>query len=248
MENQITENEVLETKKPKEKNKKTGKIIKIVAILVAFVTLLVLAITVFTAPTKVTFSLGKSGPLGRPKIKPQVVNDDKKIEAPDEKLFEFEHYVFLGWFDNIEGKGEAIDFETKTFEESTTIYPIWDVIYYTITYVYGADKADFNYHFANSDEDPNPQTYCITHDYIAKSDELLFDDLKYQHDSDHKLLLSDLQKIGLTLEVPIRDGYNFGGWKIYTINDNGDEVESNTPIGEIKRAPLGNIIIKAVWN
>ena len=131
MENEVLEKkETNETKSPKRSKK---SIIMIVSTIVIFIGLIALAITVFQTPIKVSFSA--PGRLGF-NLPSEIVDENGKIKVPDSKKLEQKNYNFLGWFKNSDGSGDPLDLENMVFEKSTTVYAIWDVIEYKITYDY----------------------------------------------------------------------------------------------------------------
>lgn len=226
MENEILEKKEKTVKDPKEKKK---SLIKIISISVVFVALIVFAIVVFQSPTKVSFKA--PGKLGF-SIDPAIVDENGKIEVPNSKLLEQKHYVFLGWYDNEEGKGEALDLANMTFEESTTVYAIWDVIEYQITYQYDGGELP--------EGKTNPEIYTVSHDTKTKSDE------KNNNDSWHMTaveLEKFIQNPGLVLTSPKKAGSTFVGWEIIY---NG-EVQSGVTINTIRLDPLGDITLRAIW-
>lgn len=226
MQNEVLEKNENKVNSPEGKKK---KIIKLVAFLVVFIGLIVLAITVFSSPTKVSFKA--PGNLGF-SLDAALVDENGKIEVPNPTLLEKKHYVFLGWFSNEEGNGEPLDLGNMVFEESTTVYAIWDVIEYNITYdLDGGELAEGK---------ENPSSYTVSHDYITKSDN------KNNNEKWHMTaveLEKHIQSTGLTLVQPVKDGKTFKGWEIYHNGKLATEVNVNT----VRLDPLGNITIKAVW-
>lgn len=225
------QNEILEKKENKINNPADNrkKLIKLVAFLVVFIGLIVLAITVFSSPVKVSFKA--PGNLGF-SMDPAVVDENGKIEVPSSSLLEKPHYTFLGWFDNEEGKGETLDLANMVFEESTTVYAIWDVIEYKITYDLNGGELPEN--------KSNPTTYTISHDKITKSDDKNNNELWH-------MTAVELEKFianeGLTLVNPIQNGKEFKGWEIYHNN----KLDSKANINTIRLEPLGDITLKAIW-
>ena len=220
------ENEILERTPVKESNK-TKKLVMIIATLFVFVGLIVLAIVVFKQPIKVNFNA--PGNLGF-SLDSAIVDENGKIQVPDEKLLKKEHYVFLGWFKNAEGKGEALDLANMTFKETTDVYAIWDVIEYTITYDYdGGDEVE------------NPTFYTISHDKLTISDNENNDKL-WQLNATQ--LNSFIQEPGLRLNEPTKNGKTFSGWQI--LDENGN-VLTGVTVSTIRLNPVGNITLKALW-
>lgn len=224
------ENEVLEKKPLKEETNKTKKLVMIIGTLVVFIGLIVLAIVVFKQPVKVSFSA--PGNLGF-SLDSAVVDENGKIEVPDEKLLAKEHYQFLGWFKNAEGKGEALNLAEMTFTESITVYAIWDVVEYKISYDLDGGELD--------KELTNPTFYTIAHDKLTLSDTL-------HNDTEWKMtpteLNSFIQQPGLKLAEPTKAGKTFNGWQI--IDKNGNVVTGVT-VSTIRLNPIGNITLKALW-
>lgn len=224
------ENEVLEKKPLKEETNKTKKLVMIIGTLVVFIGLIVLAIVVFKQPVKVSFSA--PGNLGF-SLDSAVVDENGKIEVPDEKLLAKEHFQFLGWFKNAEGKGEALNLAEMTFTESITVYAIWDVVEYKISYDLDGGELD--------EELTNPTFYTIAHDKLTLSDTL-------HNDAEWKMtpteLNSFIQQPGLKLAEPTKAGKTFNGWQI--IDENGNVVTGVT-VSTIRLNPIGNITLKALW-
>ena len=223
------ENEVLERTPVKETNK-TKKLIIILSTLVVFVGLIVLAIVVFKQPVKVKFNA--PGNLGF-SLESAVADENGKIQVPDEKLLQKDHYVFLGWFKNAEGKGEALDLANMTFTESMDVYAIWDVIEYKITYDLDGGKL--------LDDLKNPEFYNVSHDRLTKSDNENNDKI-WQLNATQ--LNSFIQEPGLRLNAPQKAGATFNGWQI--IDEKGNVVTGVT-VSTIRLNPIGNITLKALW-
>lgn len=224
------ENEILETKPLNKENNKTKKLIMIIGTIVVFAGLLILAIIVFKQPVKVSFAA--PGKLGF-QLDAAIVDENGKIQVPDEKLLVQEHYKFLGWFKNAEGKGEALDLANMTFEESITVYAIWDVIEYKIEYDLDGGKL--------IDEQSNPTFYTVSHDKLTLSDNL-------HNDAEWHMTATELnkyiQETGLRLNEPIKAGATFDGWII--LDENGNQI-SGVSVNTIRLTPKGNITLKARW-
>lgn len=223
------ENEVLERTPIKETNK-TKKLIIILATLVVFIGLIVLAIVVFKQPVKVKFNA--PGNLGF-SLESAVVDENGKIQVPDEKLLQKDHYVFLGWFKDAEGKGEALDLANMTFTESMDVYAIWDVVEYKISY--DLDGGQF------VDDLVNPEFYTVSHDRITLSDNENNDKIWHFNATQ---LNSFIQERGLRLNEPQKAGATFNGWQI--LDENGNVVTGIT-VSTIRLNPVGNITLKALW-
>lgn len=223
------ENQILEKTPIKETNK-TKKLIMILGTLVVFVGLIVLAIVVFKQPVKVKFNA--PGNLGF-SLESAVADENGKIQVPDEKLLKKEHFVFLGWFKNAEGKGEALDLANMTFTETTDVYAIWDVVEYTITYDLDGGKL--------LDDLTNPEFYTVSHDRLTKSDNENNDKI-WQFNATQ--LNSFIQETGLRLNEPQKAGATFNGWQI--LDENGNVVTGVT-VNTIRLTPAGNITLKALW-
>lgn len=225
MQNEILEKKQIETKTQKEIKKKTITIIGIVAV---FVALLVFAIIVFKTPVKVSFSA--PGKLGF-SIDPVVVDKDGKIAVPDSKLTDQKHYNFLGWYDNQEGKGDPIDLANTVFEESTTIYAIWDVIEYKVTY----DLAGGAFEAGSF----VPSFYTISHDALTKSDK--------EHNNSWQFNAVELEKFiqepGLRVATPTKFASEFSHWEILV----DGVVQTGITINTVRLDPLGDITLRAVW-
>lgn len=223
------ENEILE-KTQKEKTNKTKKVLSISGILVLFVGLLLLAIIVFKQPVKVKFAA--AGKLGF-NLDAAIVDKDGKIQAPDESLLKLPHYNFIGWFKNAEGTGEKLDLANMTFTETITVYAIWDVIEYSISYLLDGGIIE--------DSKTNPSFYTVSHDKITPSD-------NQHNDKDWKMnateLNSFIQEPGLRLVAPTKENAIFAGWEIIDENNN---VISGTTVTTIRLNPVGNITLKALW-
>lgn len=226
MENEILEQNKTIAKTPKEKKQRT---IKIVSLLIVFVGLIIFAAIVFKSPTKVSFKA--PGRLGF-SIDAAVVDENGKIKVPDSKLLEQKHYIFLGWFDNEEGKGTALDLANMTFEKSMTVYAIWDVIEYKITYDLDGGNLE-------SDAEL-PSIYTVSHDKITISDDE--NNNAYWHMTAVELERY-IQNPGLSLSTPTKSGAVFAGWQIIY---NG-EVQSGITVNTIRLDPLGDITLKALW-
>lgn len=225
MENQILEK--TENKSPKRTKK---SIIMIVSTVIIFMGLLLFAILVLKAPIKVTFSA--PGNLGF-NLPSAVVDENGKIEVPDANKLKKDHYIFLGWFRKSDGSGEPLNLENMVFEESTTVYAIWDVVEYKITYdLDGGELVDGQ---------TNPNFYTIMHDNPTKSDN--------QHNNEEwhmsaTELSSYIKETGLRLYEPIKNGQTFNGWQIIY---NG-QIQNGVTIKDIRISPLGDITLKALWS
>ncbi len=228
------ENQILETKPQNKNENKNSKIIKLVVSAVAFVILLVFIIFIAKAPIKVSFSA--PGVTGF-SMDPVVVDKDGKIEKPSEKTLTRQYYTFLGWFDNVDGKGEKINFETATFEKSITLYAIWEPTEYTITYDLAGGVLE--------EGDTNPTTYNVIHEPNQKDKDL--------NDSDWHLTPTELesktQNPKIVLKEPVKEGATFAGWEItYTDQAGNTVVKNETFLNTARVNPVGALSIKALWN
>ena len=223
------ENEVLERTPIKETNK-TKKLIVILTTLVMFVGLIILAIVVFKQPIKVNFNA--PGNLGF-SLESAVADKNGKIQVPDEKLLQKDHYIFLGWFKDSEGKGEALDLANMTFTESIDVYAIWDVVEYKITYDLDGGKL--------TDDLENPEFYTVSHDKITLSDNI-HNDKDWHFNATE--LNSFIQERGLRLNEPQKADATFNGWQI--LDENGNVV-TGVSVSIIRLNPIGNITLKALW-
>ncbi len=223
------ENEFFE-KTPKKETNKTKKLIMIIGTIVVFVGLLVLAIIVFKTPVKVSFAA--PGKLGF-NLPAAVVDRDGKITVPDDELLKQDHFVFLGWYKNAEGKGEALDLANMTFDESITVYAVWDVIEYKIEYDLDGGELE--------EGKTNPTFYSVSHDKLTISDEL-------HNNTEWKFTAVELKKFiqetGLRLNEPTKSGATFDGWQI--IDEKGNVITGMT-VSTIRLTPQGNITLKAKW-
>lgn len=228
------ENEILENKPIKETNK-TKKLIMIIGTALVFIGLLVLAIIVFKEPVKVSFAA--PGKLGF-SLDAAIVDKDGKIEVPNDKQLIQEHYTFLGWYKNAEGKGEALDLANMTFTESITVYAIWDVIEYTITY--DLDGGQFT-ELTEAQKGYNLEYYTVSHDKLAINDET-------RNNNDWKMNATELnafiQETGLRLTEPTKASATFDGWDI--LDENGNKITGIT-VSSLRLTPKGNITLKARW-
>lgn len=226
MENEILEQKQIIDKTPKEKKQ---RIIKIISILIVFIGLITFAVLVFKSPVKVSFKA--PGKLGF-SIDAAIVDENGKINSPDSKLLEQKHYTFLGWYDNEEGKGKALDLDNMTFKESTTVYAIWDVIEYQINYDLDGGEITSNKVL--------PNFYTVSHDIICKSDE-------DHNNNEWHMTAVELEKYiqspGLSLPTPVKENSKFLGWQIIY---NG-EIKSGITINTLRLDPIGNITLKALW-
>lgn len=234
MENNLTTNT-----NNQEIKKSTSKLIKIIAILVVFIGLIVLAIIVFKQPVKVSFSApGKMGF----NLDSIVVDENGKITPPDESKLKLEHYEFLGWFKNAEGTGDPINLAEAVFKESTTVYAIWDVVEYTITY--DLDGGKF------LEGTSNPEFYFVAHDQLTKNDEKNNNSLWHLTAAELTKFIesSELTNALKPLAEPVNGNKVFAGWQI--LDQNGNPVKSNITLKSIRNAENipGNIILKAIWN
>ena len=228
MENEVLEKkESNETKSPKRSKK---SIIMIVSTIVVFVGLIVLAITVFQTPIKVSFSA--PGRLGF-NLPSEIVDENGKITVPDSKKLEQKHYNFLGWFKNSDGSGDPLDLENMVFDKSTTVYAIWDVIEYQITYDYDGGTLE--------DGLENPKFYTVMHDNPTKSDNL-------HNNEEWKMTATELSSYikeeGIRLYEPTKSGKTFKGWQIIYNN----EVKNGLSVKTLRIDPLGDITLKALWD
>ncbi len=223
------ENEILENT-PKKETNKTKKLIMIIGTIVVFVGLLVLAIIVFKTPVKVSFS-AKGYNISS--IEPAIVDENGKIQVPDEKLLARQHMVFLGWYKNAEGKGEALDLANMTFDESITVYAIWDVVEYKIEYDLDGGELE--------EGKTNPTFYTVSHDNPTISDEL-------HNNNEWKFTAEELNNYikerGLRLNEPTKSGATFDGWQI--IDEKGNII-TGMAVSTIRLTPQGNITLKAKW-
>ncbi len=231
MENNIN-NEIKEVKNDPKKSKWTKKrIFIIVGIALVFVAIIVLICISATAPKKVTFTApGKFGF----KLPAALISDQTNgstVTPPSASSLEIKHYEFAGWYENKEGTGDPIDFTTKVFTESTTVYGIWNAKKYTITYNYNGGEL--------KGESKNPTYYYINHELTAA-----------EKNSGDVVLSRET----LLLE-PVKDGKTFDGWMIKV--DNSEEILNNGKVIktiELKKIitslledPVGNITIEAEW-
>lgn len=221
-----------------KENKNKSKLIKIIAIAIVFIGLIVLAILVFKQPVKVSFSA--PGRFGF-NIDPIVVDENGKITPPNEKDLEIEHYVFLGWFKKSDGSGDAINLYETVFTESTTVYAIWDVKEYKITYDLGEGTFP--------EDANNPTTYFVAHDKITKSDEINNNNIwKLNATELDRFIQSNELTNGLKpLVEPINGNKTFVGWKI--LDATGNPVKSTINLKTIRNAENipGDIILQAIW-
>ena len=227
------ENQILETK-PQNEKKDNSKLIKLIAAGVGF--LAILAIIIFVAKTPVKVSFTAPGVTGF-SMDPVIVDKDGKIEEPSTKKLERQYYTFLGWFDNKEGKGNAIDFSKETFEKSVTLFAIWEPTEYTITYDLDGGELP--------EGETNPESYNVIHEPNQKD--------KDMNDSVWHLtateLASKMQDQRLVLTEPVKEGAIFAGWEItYTDKDGNTVVKNETFLKTARLEPVGNLQIKALWN
>lgn len=211
------------TKKTSIKNSKK-RLITIIGSLVVFVAIIVIICVSANAPKKVTFSApGKFG-YTFPAALIEDPENGSLVTPPDSSKLEIPHYEFVGWFDNMEGSGDPIDFSTRKFTTSTVVYGIWNGKKYNITYDY--DGGELKEGFTN------PSYYYITHTLTS-----------IEKDEDQKLILNS----NSLLFEPVKDGRTFVGWQI-----NGGETKKSIDLERLFRtwfdSPIGDVTIKAVWN
>lgn len=211
------------SKKTSIKNNKK-RLITIIGSLIVFIAIIILICVSANSPKKVTFSApGKFG-YTFPSALIEDPENGSLVTPPDSDKLEIPHYEFVGWFDNMEGNGNPIDFSTQKFTTSTTVYGIWNGKKYTISYDYNGGNL--------KDGFTNPTYYYINHTLTT-----------IEKNEDQSLVLNSQT----LLFEPIQEGKTFVGWQI-----NGGETKKSIDLERLFRtwfdSPIGDVTIKAIWN
>lgn len=150
MSEEIKQEEIKNINNPNKTNK--NRIITFICGGVGIVALILFAIFVFNPSKKVSFITS-----GGTKIESIKIENNKLTNIPENPKKDY--YDFMGWYDNKECNGKAIDLSEYEFEKAITLYAKWTLHKYIVK-IYNLDTGEEI--IFKDEEKENPITFYIT--------------------------------------------------------------------------------------